>query len=130
MKSGKFLLDTNIVIATINNEAVVLKILEKVSDFSIPSIVIGELYFGAEKSAKVAQNSAKIADLVLKNAILFVDFHTAKHYGTIKNHLKKQGTPIPDNDIWIAATAIQHDMILVSRDAHLQNVPDLKLEEW
>ncbi len=51
-------------------------------------------------------------------------------YGEIKDRLRKKGRPIPENDIWIAAIAFQHDLILISRDEHFREVEDLKLEEW
>jgi tRNA(fMet)-specific endonuclease VapC len=54
----------------------------------------------------------------------------AERYGSLKAHLAVRGTPIPSNDLWIAATALAEDMILVSDDAHFSKVPGLRLEDW
>ncbi|MGH2516219.1 MAG: type II toxin-antitoxin system VapC family toxin, partial [Ktedonobacterales bacterium] len=96
----------------------------------VPSIVLGELYYGAYKSALVAQNVAK-ADLVARdNTILACDAATARVYGAIKADLRAKGQPIPDNDMWIAALAMQHQLTLLTRDAHFERIESLALERW
>jgi tRNA(fMet)-specific endonuclease VapC len=55
---------------------------------------------------------------------------TALKYGDMKTALKAKGRPIPENDIWIAATALQHGLTLVSRDAHFNEVEEITVEEW
>ncbi len=55
---------------------------------------------------------------------------TALNYGQIKNELRSKGKPIPENDVWIAALAIQHGLTLLSRDPHFQNVSNLVVEAW
>ena len=62
--------------------------------------------------------------------VLPVDTETARVYGIIKASLRKQGTPIPENDIWIAALAKQHDLTLSTRDGHFENVPELEIARW
>lgn len=64
------------------------------------------------------------------NVILACDAETARLYGEVKNSLRKKGHPIPENDIWIAATALQHGLILVSRDEHFAEVEGLRAEKW
>ena len=64
-------------------------------------------------------------------SFLVCDLQTAQQYGEIKAELRQQGTPIPDNDIWIAASAIQHSLTLVThRDVHFDEVSDLQREKW
>ncbi|GAA6622656.1 PIN domain-containing protein [Scytonema sp. NUACC26] len=58
------------------------------------------------------------------------DLVTATQYGQIRNLLRQKGRPIPDNDIWIAAVAIQYQLTLISRDAHFQEVEGLWVERW
>jgi tRNA(fMet)-specific endonuclease VapC len=128
--NGKFLLDTNIVIALFAQDKPVLEKLNQASEIFIPSIVIGELYFGAQKSARVNENTIRIDEFVIGNTIIPCDASTAKEYGKIKNALKAKGKPIPENDIWIGAIACQHNLILISRDAHLKEIDNLKLEIW
>lgn len=56
--------------------------------------------------------------------------NTARQYGEIKNKLRKKGRPLPENDIWIAALALQYDLILVTRDQHFDEIDNLKLVSW
>ena len=56
--------------------------------------------------------------------------YTAEYYGVIKESLRAKGRPIPENDIWIAASAQRHDLILVTRDEHFAEIADLKLVRW
>lgn len=128
--SGKFLLDTNIVIALFANETAVTENLAKAEEVFIPSVVIGELFYGAYKSARAAENLARIEDFASRSVVLGCDTETARIYGKIKHGLSVVGHPIPENDIWIAAIAIQHDLILISRDAHFQEIGNLKVQGW
>lgn len=77
---------------------------------------MGELFFGAERSkrreAKLAEAEAFAGDSEVRPC----DLETARHYGVIENALRAEGRPIPDNDIWIAALAQQHELIVVTRD--------------
>ncbi|MFQ3614257.1 MAG: type II toxin-antitoxin system VapC family toxin [Cyanobacteriota bacterium] len=128
--SGKFLLDTNIVIALFADEAIVKDNLAQASEVFIPSIVIGELCYGARKSGRVEANLARVDELAAGNAILVCNAETARQYGEVKNKLRLKGRPLPENDVWIAAFAMQHDLILVTRDAHFQQVESLKTAAW
>lgn len=128
--SGKFLLDTNIIIALFANEEKIQQNLLKADEIFIPSIAIGELYYGANKSQKIQENLEKINEFIVKNIILGCDAITAEYYGQIKNKLRLKGRPLPENDIWIAAIALQYDLILVTRDAHFDEVENLKVVEW
>ncbi|NJR62172.1 MAG: type II toxin-antitoxin system VapC family toxin [Cyanobacteria bacterium CRU_2_1] len=128
--SGKFLLDTNIVIALFADEAIVKDNLAQASEVFIPSIVIGELCYGARKSRRVEANLARVDELVVGSTILVCDTETARQYGEVKNNLRLKGRPLPENDVWIAALALQHDLILVTRDAHFQEVENLRTMVW
>lgn len=128
--NGKFLLDTNIVIALFKNDNLVINKITEVKEIFISNITVGEMYFGAYKSSKVENNIKQVDSFVASNKILNCDSTTAKHYGKIKNKLKIKGKPIPENDVWIAAIAMQYDLILVSRDKHLQEIENLSLQKW
>lgn len=114
--NGKFLLDTNIIIALLANEKTVIEEIKKLKDLYVSSVVVGELYYGAFNSGKIDENVERINEFRTQVPILFCDDLTAKFYGQIKTQLKKNGTPIPENDIWIAALSFQHKLTLVSRD--------------
>jgi tRNA(fMet)-specific endonuclease VapC len=128
--NGNVLLDTNIVIAFFAQEPDVLREMQAVSQFFIPTIVLGELYFGAEKSNRAPQNIKRIDELAQSVAILGCDVETARQYGEIKYQLRQRGRPLPENDVWIAALTLQHNLTLVTRDAHFQEVQDLSLRMW
>ncbi len=128
--NGKFLLDTNIVIALFAGEQLVLDHLKRANEIFIPSIAIGELSYGAQKSGQTKKNLQRIETFVASNVVLPCDAVTGFYYGTIKEQLRKKGKPIPENDIWIAAIALQFDCTLVSRDEHFSIVHDLVVECW
>ncbi len=128
--NGKYLLDTNIVIAIFAGDRAVLDPLAQSNDIFLPTIVLGELYYGARKSTHVDANISRIDELAASSALLGCDIDTSRHYATIKNHLRAKGRPIPENDIWIAAVAQQHGLTVVSRDAHFTEVDGLSLQVW
>jgi tRNA(fMet)-specific endonuclease VapC len=128
--NGKVLLDTNIVIALFANEATVKTSLEQAHEVYVPSIVVGELCFGARKSGRIRDNLARIDEFVANNVVLECNTESARRYGEIKNALREKGRPIPENDIWIAAIALQHDLTLATRDMHFNEVEDLRIESW
>ena len=96
----------------------------------ISVVVLGELYYGAQKSRRVDENLRRINRLLTEAVLLENDAGTAFEYGLIRNELRLQGRPIPENDLWVAAAARQHGLVLVSRDNHFTYVEGLKLEAW
>ena len=128
--AGRFLLDTNIVIALFAQDAGVLQRLEEAEEVFLPSIFLGELYYGARKSAKTEANVSRVDELAERSSVLVCDGETAQHYGEVKNLLRVKGRPLPENDIWVAAVALQHGLILVTRDAHFNEIADLIVVAW
>jgi tRNA(fMet)-specific endonuclease VapC len=128
--SGKYLLDTNIVIALFAADDSVQKHIAAAKEIFIPAVVIGELFFGAFKSTHTEENISRIEKFAFFNTVLSSGAVTGKGYGRIKNLLKKKGSPIPENDIWIAAVAIEHDLTLVTRDEHFTNIDGLRRKSW
>ncbi len=128
--NGRHLLDTNIIIALFADEDAVKENLAKASEVFVPSIAIGELYFGALKSRRVKENLARIDEFVANSVVLGCDSDTARRYGEIKNALRLKGRPIPENDIWISATSFQHDLTLITRDIHFKEIDSLKMAIW
>lgn len=128
--SGKYLLDTNIIIALFASDTAVKDNLAKADEVFVPSLAVGELYFGARKSERVKENLERIDEFVANSVVLGCDIETARRYGEVKNALRTKGRPIPENDIWIAAIALQRDLTLVTRDAHLSEIENLKVTPW
>ena len=128
--SGRHLLDTNIIIALFADESDVKENLGAAEEVFLPSIAVGELCYGARKSARPQENLARISELVHNSVVLGCDAETARQYGEVKNALRLQGRPLPENDIWIAAVALQHRLTLVTRDAHFQGIDGLETTMW
>lgn len=91
----------------------------------IPSIALGELYYGVRKSARAQENMAHIDAFAEASSVVACDAETAQQYGAIKNDLRTKGRPLPENDIWIAALARQGELTLVTRDHHFSEIADL-----
>jgi tRNA(fMet)-specific endonuclease VapC len=128
--NGSFILDTNIVIALFGNDVSEKEKIAGAHEIYLPAIVVGELYYGAFNSGKPNQNILKIDEFIREVTVLKCDADTGKYYGSIKKELKNIGKPIPENDIWIIALGIQHNMKMVSRDIHFENVANLELIKW
>jgi tRNA(fMet)-specific endonuclease VapC len=128
--AGSYVLDTNVVISLLGNDPAVKGRLETSERVGIPAIVIGELYYGACRSGQVQANCEKIKQLTRESSVLDCDAGTALHYGEIKEKLRAKGHPIPENDIWIAATALRYGWTLVTRDSHFREVEGLTTEIW
>jgi tRNA(fMet)-specific endonuclease VapC len=126
--AGK-LFDTNAVIAFQAGETAIVELFVA-STVLVPAIAMGELYYGAYKSGRVSANLKVIDEFAESNRILVCDGATAKQYGRIKLGLKVKGRPIPENDLWIAAIALQHGLTLVTRDEHFKQVDGLSVETW
>jgi tRNA(fMet)-specific endonuclease VapC len=113
--SGKFLLDTSIVIALLEGDETVLSNLDRASEVFISAVVLGELFFGAAKSARSSENTAKVERLAAGRAIISCDLDVAREHGQLKQRLQEKGRPLPENDIWLAAAAKSHRLVLVTR---------------
>jgi tRNA(fMet)-specific endonuclease VapC len=96
----------------------------------VASITMGELYFGAYRSQRVAQNVQNIRQFAALTTVLPCTEVTGDWYGQIKAGLRAKGRPIPDNDIWIAAVAMHYGLILATRDSHFHEVGKLSVEMW
>jgi tRNA(fMet)-specific endonuclease VapC len=128
--SGRYLLDTNVIIDLLENEEAVRTMLGEAEEAFVSSIAIGELFYGAEKSTHPAENVSRIDEFAAITRVLGCDIQTARHYGQIKNILRARGRPIPENDIWIAAVARQYALTLVTRDKHFSEIEDLPTVCW
>jgi tRNA(fMet)-specific endonuclease VapC len=127
---GSFLIDTNIAVALLAGEDAVHASFNQNGLIFLSSIVLGELFYGARRSGRVASNLARLEELAAKFTVLNCDVSTARHYGEIRDLLRAKGRPIPENDIWIAAHAQQYELTLVTRDAHFSAVEGINIEVW
>jgi tRNA(fMet)-specific endonuclease VapC len=96
----------------------------------LPVTALGELLYGAHKSAFNMKSLTQIEEFLELCAILGVGERTAHRYGRISVELALLGKPIPQNDIWIAAVALEHNLPLATRDRHFSVVPGLTVLNW
>jgi len=125
--SGSSLLDTNIIINILKNDPATIQKVATYQKINFPVIAIAELIYGAYNAQNIENKLSEVEKIKTKGITLYLDDTTTYEYGKIKSKLKKNGTPIPENDIWIAAIAIQHQLPIFSNDKHFKRVEDLEL---
>lgn len=96
----------------------------------IPVFVLGEIQAGFRGGTKQRQNQELLQNLLSLSTVdvLLPSRETANHYARLFIQLKRAGTPIPVNDLWIAALAIEHNLTLITRDEHFAKIPQLSRE--
>lgn len=124
------ILDTNAVSALSFEDAGLTGLLGGNERHHLPVVVIGEYEFGIAGSKRKKELKAWFALLVSESIVLNIDRETAVQYGQVCEALKRAGKPIPSNDVWIGALALQHGLAVVSRDGHLDWVPGLRRLAW
>jgi tRNA(fMet)-specific endonuclease VapC len=122
--------DTNIVIALLGGDLHVQRRIDAIPEILVSPVVLGELSYGAAHSARPQQNAAAVEGFAGTCTVVQIDMETARMYGLIKAELRRKGRPIPENDLWIAASARQHDLLLMTRDPHFKRVEGLGIESW
>ena len=93
----------------------------------IPFVTYAELLAGVERAHDPPAEDKRVSDTLGANRIVYAELRTLSLYGSISAQLQRFGQPIPMNDLWIAALALQHDLPLLTGDAHFTRVPGLKL---
>ncbi len=124
------ILDTNGLSALAEGEAALESVLRKAARIALPVIVLGEYRYGISRSRDRKQYEQWLVEYIPKFLILDVDERTTVPYAAVRADLKKAGTPIPSNDMWIAALCRQHSMPILSRDRHFDAVPGVKRVDW
>jgi predicted nucleic acid-binding protein len=124
------ILDTGAISALLANDRSLLELLRPIGRLLLPAIALGEYRFGLERSRLRIAIEPRLNELEAQSDVLAVGAETARVYGRIREGLRAAGTPIPENDIWIAALALEHGQPVVSRDGHFDRVPGLKRVGW
>jgi tRNA(fMet)-specific endonuclease VapC len=128
--SGEFLIDTNALIKLLARDPSLRWHMGHDFRCFLSFISVGELYAGAHQSARQTFNASEVRRICAEVPVLEWDFEIADHYGRIQAALRRKGQPIPQNDIWIAATAVRHGMKLITLDQHFAAVDGLPTEIW
>jgi predicted nucleic acid-binding protein len=124
------ILDTNAVSALFAGDVSLEIVLASATSHHLPSIVIGEYRFGIARSRRASELESLLIELIAVSAVLPVDKETAFHYAVVREELRRVGRPIPENDLWIAALARQHQQRIVSRDSHFDAVDEALRVAW
>ena len=124
------ILDTNALSAFVDGDAGVGEVLRRQPRAAIPVIVLGEFRYGLAESRHHATYEAWLDSQLTYFDILPITDETAIAYAALRVVLKRSGRPIPANDAWIAALALQHRLPVLSRDRHFDVVPDLERKSW
>ena len=122
-------LDTNRYRDLCESEKLVVRLLEEAESIHVPLIVVGELRAGFALGRKGRENEAVVQRFLMKPGVefLYPGDATTRHYASLFRQLRQQGTPIPTNDLWIAALVLERDLMLCSRDEHFRHVPQLNV---
>ena len=101
--------------------------LKAAEEIYMPFVALGELRAGFASGKEGKKNEAKLTEFLNSPRVhlLFADEQTTHHYALVFTHLRKEGRPIPTNDLWIAALAIQYDLPLLTLDSHFSKIPQL-----
>ncbi len=124
----KILLDTNCYTAYLAGDERVLSALAEAELVYMSIFVLGELFAGFRGGSKMLQNRDYLKRFLAKSTVTILDatMETAEIFGDLKDKLKKSGTPLPINDVWIAAHALETGCVLITYDAHFQHIVGLR----
>lgn len=120
-------LDTNRYTDFCRGVPAVVLALETAEAVFLPFVVLGELRAGFAVGRQGAQNEGILRQFLVRPGVaaLYADDQTTQHYGALYRQLRTQGTPIPTNDLWVAALVQQHSLVLFARDRHFERLPQL-----
>ena len=128
-----YLIDTNIIIYSLKNDLAVNEKFKETANIpkSISVITYGELVYGAKKSKHVERSLATTYRIAELFPIIDINKSIMDIFGEIKSNLERKGNVIEDMDVLIVATALSHNLILVTNDiGHFSRVEDLRIENW
>lgn len=120
-------IDTNRYVDLCKGERETVEVLETATEVVLPFVVLAELRAGFLLGRRQVENERALSRLLLKDGVevIYPDDQTTHHYASVYRQLRKQGTPIPTNDMWLAALVLQHNLALHARDKHFDHLPQL-----
>lgn len=129
---SRLLLDTSAYSAMRRGDKRLLAPIREAGEVYLTPVVIGELLFGFGGGGIEEQNRSLLREFLDSErvGVASVDEDTAERYAVIRDYLRRQGSPIPANDLWIAASAAQHGLLLMTLDSHFKNVPHILVEHF
>ena len=124
MRGNSIALDTSVAIAVLAGQAGT-HLTQSPEEVLLPVPVIGELRYGALNSKRHTENLLEVERLVSRCRVLEITAATAAVYARLRLRLKEKGRPIPENDLWIAALCVEHQVPLVTVDGHFDAIEEL-----
>jgi predicted nucleic acid-binding protein len=120
-------LDTNRLTDLFQGDSQLAERLAACEEVWIPLVVLAEIKAGFHGGVQRHRNEILLQELLAKPtvAVLLPGRETAEHYARLFVQLKRAGTPVPDNDLWIAALVLEQDLVLITRDQHFERIPQL-----
>lgn len=124
------LLDTSAYSAFLRGHPGIRDQVERADALHLNPVVLGELLAGFRKGSRFDRNLGLLRQFLdsPRAGWIGIDDETADRYSLIQDQLRRQGTPIPSNDLWIAATAMQHGLRLLTTDPHFERVPQIRVD--
>jgi predicted nucleic acid-binding protein len=122
------LIDTNAYTAFMLGEVAVVEVLAHAERIGLSSVVLGELLGGFAAGTRESKNRAELARFMdsPRVEVVPVTAQTADSYALVYSALRRKGQPIPTNDLWIAASALEQGAALLTRDAHFAHIDGLR----
>ena len=124
------ILDTNAVSALLAGDPSLQIALAEADRHHLPAVTLGEYRYGLRSSRQRTALESLLDELETESFLLVLNSATARHYADVRHELRLAGHPIPENDIWIAALARQHQLPIVSRDEHFDAVHGVRRIDW
>jgi tRNA(fMet)-specific endonuclease VapC len=123
----KLAIDTNAYSAAARGEPKTVALVRAADRLAVPFIVLAELRAGFAVETAGRRNEAGLTRFLASSRVdvQYADEQTTHHYANLFSQLRRQGTPIPTNDIWIAALVLQHDLVLLTEDRHFSHLPQI-----
>ena len=120
-------LDTNRYVNLCRGIDETVELVEHADEVLLPFVVVGELRAGFALGRRPGENERILRRFMATNgvSVILADDQTTHHYAAVFQQLRRQGTPIPTNDMWVAALVLQHNVALHARDRHFDSLPQL-----
>jgi tRNA(fMet)-specific endonuclease VapC len=129
---SRILLDTSAYSAILRGDMRIARVMQEADEIALSAIVLGELKAGFRKGRHRERNEQELAEFLSspRVRILGLDEETADRYAVILDSLRSAGNPIPTNDVWIAASAMQHGFRILTTDQHFRKIPQVVVDSF
>ena len=130
MEKQRIILDTSAYSAFLKGHLGVKVSLQQVGEVFLNPVILGELIAGFLMGKNEKKNRAIMQDFLSSSRVevIEIDEETSERYAIIVHHLRIKGTPVPTNDLWIAASAMQHGLKVLTTDKHYLEIPQIITE--